>query len=62
MFKNRLELVKKLMQVMLIALIFYSTGSVHFKFRFDFFWIFCMSGFFYYFLFFFQGEFWGFSS
>jgi len=62
MFKNRLELVKQLMQIMHITLILRaSTGSVHFKFGFELFLTFCMSRFFYYFLFFFQGKFWGFS-
>jgi len=46
MFKNRLELVKYLMQIIHITFKFLcaSTASVHFMFGFDFFLTFCMSG------------------
>jgi len=48
MFKDKLELVKNLMQIMRITLIrSASIASVHFKFGFDLFLTFCMSGFFY---------------
>jgi len=55
MFKNKLELVKNMMQTMHITLIFMCKYRQRtFKFGFDFFQTFCMSGVIYYFLVFFK--------